>query len=277
MESFYADDLVSGRRNDENAPTFYQGSKECLATGGFHLRKWVSNSKFLDQIQDDRIKYEGVENVEGRVVADTETYAEATIGHLEELQETYEHKIFAILWNCKTDELLIKFDGVLESAVELNPTKRTVLRVAARLYTSLGFVSPVIALIKILLQEICARLLDWDVPLPEDLAKGWMDWLLSLRRAKYVMISRWLFAGILEEVYSCSFHGFGDAREGSLCRGVCVGAHKYWWLRATDYVLDESCTYEELYYSKTGTFVWFYTCTACLRCKGSPGSTGDIY
>ena len=39
------------------------------------------------------------------MVADTETYAETTIGHIEELQETDEHKVLAIngivkLMNC---------------------------------------------------------------------------------------------------------------------------------------------------------------------------------
>ena len=55
-ESFYVDDLVSGERNDEDAFVFCHNSKECLSKGGFHLRKWVSNSKeLLSRIQDDRV------------------------------------------------------------------------------------------------------------------------------------------------------------------------------------------------------------------------------
>ncbi len=217
-ESFYVDDLVAGERNDEDAFVFCHNSKECLSKGGFHLRKWVSNSKeLLSRIQDDRVKCEINETQEGTVVEDTETYAKTTVGNLEELQETDEHKVLGIPWNCKTDKLCIKFEGVLDGIEEFMPTKRTVLKVAARLYDPLGFVSPVTVLMNMLLQEICARNLDWDTPLPGDLENKWKRWLQSLRRAKYVMISRCLYAGVQEEVQSCSLHGFGDASKGAYC------------------------------------------------------------
>ena len=43
-ELFYVDDLVAGEANEKDAFEFYQNSKECLWKGGFHLRKWPSNS-----------------------------------------------------------------------------------------------------------------------------------------------------------------------------------------------------------------------------------------
>ena len=164
-ESFYVDDLVAGEANDEDAFEFYQNSKECLSKGGFHLRKWASNStELLDRIQDDHVKCENNEARESGVVEGTDTYAKTTVGNLEELQETDEHKVLGLPWNCKTDKLLIEFDGVLDGVEELSPTKRTVLKVAARLYDPLGIVSPATVLMKMLLQEICARNLDWDHP-----------------------------------------------------------------------------------------------------------------
>ena len=93
-ESFYVDDLVAGEANDEDAFEFYQDSKECSSkAGGFHLRKWASNStELLDRIQDDRVKCETNKARESGVVEDTDTYAKTTVGNLEELQETDEHK-----------------------------------------------------------------------------------------------------------------------------------------------------------------------------------------
>ena len=220
-ESFYVDDLVAGEANDEDAFEFYQNSTECLSKGGFHLRKWASNStELLDRIQDDRVKCETNEARESGVVEDTDTYAKTTVGNLEELQETDEHKVLGLPWNCKTDKLLIKFDGVLDGVEELSSTKRTVLKVAARLYDPLGIVSPVTVLMKMLLQEICARNLDWDSPLPCDLENKWRRWLQSLRQAKYVMISRCLYAGVQEEVQSCCLHGFEDASKRAYCAVV---------------------------------------------------------
>ena len=58
---------------------------------------------------------------------------------------------------------------MLDGVEELSPTKRTVLKVAARLYDPLGIVSLVTVLMKMLLQEMCARNLDLDSPLPCDL------------------------------------------------------------------------------------------------------------
>ena len=122
--------------------------------------------------------------------------------------------------NCKTDKLLIEFDSVLDGIEELSPTKRTVLKVAARLYDPLGIVGPVTILMKTLLQEICARNLDWYSPLPCDLENKWRRWLQSLCQARYVMISRCLYAEVQEEVQSCCLHGFGDASKRAYCAVV---------------------------------------------------------
>ena len=157
---------------------------------------------------------------ESGVVEDTDAYAKTTVGNLEELQETDEHKVLGLPWNCKTDKLLIEFDSVLDGVEELLPTKRTVFKVAARLYDPLEIVSPVTVLMKMLLQEICVRNLDWDSPLPCDLEHKWRRWLQSLCQAKYVMISRCLYAGVQEEVQSCCLHGFGDASKRAYCAGV---------------------------------------------------------
>ena len=220
-ESFYVDDLVAGEANDEDAIEFYQNSKECLSKGGFHLRKWASNStELLDRIQDDRVKCESNKARERGIVEDTDTYAKTTVGNLEELQETDEHKVLGLPWNCKTDKLLIEFDGVFDGVEELSPTKRTVLKVAARLYDPLGIASPVTVLMKMLLQEICAKNLDWDSPLPCDLENKWRRWLQNSCQAKYVIISGCLYAGVQEEVQSCCLHGFGDASKKAYCAVV---------------------------------------------------------
>ena len=142
------------------------------------------------------------------------------MGNLEELQETDEHKVLGLPWNCKTDKLLIEFDSVLDGIEELSPTKRTVLKVSARLYDLLGIVSPVTVLMKMLLQEIRARNLDWDSPLPCDLEKKWRRWLQSLCQAKYVMISQCLYPGVQEEVQSCCLHEFRDASKRAYCAVV---------------------------------------------------------
>ena len=81
LQSFYVDDLVSGAENTEEAFRLYRESRRCLSKGGFHLRKWASNSiELLEKIEDDCAKTSPSESLEGEVLEDTETYAKMTVG-----------------------------------------------------------------------------------------------------------------------------------------------------------------------------------------------------
>ena len=54
LNSFYVDDLSTGADNTNEAFLLYKKSKNYLADGNFHLRKWMSNSKeLMTLIQQD--------------------------------------------------------------------------------------------------------------------------------------------------------------------------------------------------------------------------------
>ena len=48
IESFYVDDLVTGEDNTGKAFSFYEKSKNRLASGGLKFRKWMTNDKALN-------------------------------------------------------------------------------------------------------------------------------------------------------------------------------------------------------------------------------------
>ena len=48
-ESFYVDDFTSGVYSEEEGFKLYQRAKEIMLAGGFNLRKWRTNSIFLQQ------------------------------------------------------------------------------------------------------------------------------------------------------------------------------------------------------------------------------------
>ena len=50
IERFYVDDLVTGEDNTAKAFTLYEKSKNRLASGGFKLRKWMTNDKALKDL-----------------------------------------------------------------------------------------------------------------------------------------------------------------------------------------------------------------------------------
>jgi hypothetical protein len=52
MRSFYVDDVVTGASDEDQAYALYETSKKVLKEGGFHLRKFCTNSTFLQMRLD---------------------------------------------------------------------------------------------------------------------------------------------------------------------------------------------------------------------------------
>ena len=77
IESFYVDDLVTGEDNTAKAFTLYEKSKNRLASGGFKLRKWMTNDKALKDLieQDENRKPENAS-----VTTEEESFAKFTLG-----------------------------------------------------------------------------------------------------------------------------------------------------------------------------------------------------
>ena len=53
-KSLYVDDLLTGEENDENGFVVYQKSKKIIASGGFNLRKWNSNSQTPARVRKNK-------------------------------------------------------------------------------------------------------------------------------------------------------------------------------------------------------------------------------
>ena len=65
LNSFYVDDLSTRADNVDEFFSLYKKSKECLAEGNFHLRKWMSNSReLMNLIQQDTRKTDSCEQQE---------------------------------------------------------------------------------------------------------------------------------------------------------------------------------------------------------------------
>ena len=173
LNSFYVDDLVSGAENTEKAFELYMESKNCLSKGAFHLRKWASNSsELLEKIENDSLQVSTSAASKG-VLEDTETYAKLTVGQPMGTKQVGEHKVLGIPWNCVSDKLCFNLESIVQCAEEVVPTKRNILKVIAKFYDPLGLLSPIMVLMKCLLQEMCKRKLDWDMELPDDIITSW--------------------------------------------------------------------------------------------------------
>lgn len=60
-----------------------------------------------------------------------------TVGGFDEIESIEQHKVLGSNWNLAKDKLVLKLDKVVEFGRNLEPTKRNVLRIAAKLFDHL--------------------------------------------------------------------------------------------------------------------------------------------
>ena len=91
-----------------------------------------------------------------------------TVGGLDEIDPTKEHKVLGSNWNLAEDTFVLKLSKVVDFARDLEPTKQNVLRIAAKLFDPLGLISPVMVVLRMLLQMLCLNKSQWDDTIPQD-------------------------------------------------------------------------------------------------------------
>ena len=220
LEGLYVDDWTSGGEDENHAYALYKTTSTCFSTGGFKLRKWASNDKkVIEKITLDRLRNERLKERESPP-KEEESFAKLTVGGLDEIDPEKEHKVLGSNWNLSEDTFVIKLYKVVEFAKNLEPTKRNVLRMAAKLFDPLGLVSPVTVVFRMLLQELCLNKCEWDSTIPEHYRNQFQKWMADLDKVRSVSISRYYFPGEKGKVRSASLHGFGDASKGAYCAVV---------------------------------------------------------
>ena len=107
LEDLYVDDCSSGCATISEAKEFYRKSSSILKSGGFVLRKWITNSKELQTFFEKR------ESPESKGSSGLK-------------------KVLGIEWDLSSDEFVFRFREVIRLAKSLLPTKRNVLKVLYR-------------------------------------------------------------------------------------------------------------------------------------------------
>ena len=79
-------------------------------------------------------------------------------------------------------------------------------------FDALGWFSPAIIKVKILLQPLCELKVDWDDPVPETVCDNWMQWQSELNLLTTKNIPRCYFSK-MTTITPTELHGFCDASE----------------------------------------------------------------
>ena len=186
---FYVDDCLTGADDPKSALTLQRQLTSLFARGGFLLRKWNSSDpSVLEEIPEE--------------LRDTRDVQ--TISDMNEYTKT-----LGIEWNISTDEFHLT---IAESTPITTVTKRVIVSDVAKVFDVLGWFSPVIVKMKILLQRLWEIKLDWDDPIPDDIYQVWSQWRSELPLLTTMHVPRCYFSS-KNAVVSTQLHGFSDASE----------------------------------------------------------------
>jgi len=100
----------------------------------------------------------------------------------------------------------------------LPPTKRSILKICAKIYDPIGLLSPISMQIKMLFQTICHDKYLWDTILPQEIINIWTQLLQNLANVGKFSLHRHMFDNLSEPIKDVEIHGFCD----SSLKGYCA-------------------------------------------------------
>ncbi|CAB3994026.1 Hypothetical predicted protein, partial [Paramuricea clavata] len=95
-------------------------------------------------------------------VDEDETYSRITLGTEPTASES-EQRVIGVNWNFVEDQLVFDLSGIAELPKTSEPTKRNIIRLPAKFYDPLGYMSPITVQFKQIFQELCEE--DFEEPL----------------------------------------------------------------------------------------------------------------
>lgn len=211
-QSLYVDDFTAGSNDVESAFDIYVKSKQIMKEGGFNLRKWNTSSTELRQ----RIKsYSESEQKTGKT-----TEIESLVD--KEPDDIAETKILGLRWDVENDLFRFDFSGLISYVTTLPATKRSLLRISAKMFDPLGLISPFIVKLKLSFQDICKQgKVEWDEPLEGELLSQWHKFVDEINTLAEIKVPRCYFVQG-KKVALKEIHGFSDASEKAYAAVVYV-------------------------------------------------------
>ena len=164
-------------------------------------------------------KIDCLENSETKILNETEiTFSEEQFGPT---KNNYEN-VIGLEWAIQNDKIVFQFEPFICLAKSLAPIKRNALKVWASFYDALGFISPITARIKTILQLLCKNQCSWDGKISSDIEPIWNDFLADLKQIEIMRVKRFAFVQPKEIILSTSLHGFRDSSSQVYCGMVYI-------------------------------------------------------
>ncbi|GFT98236.1 uncharacterized protein TNCV_790201 [Trichonephila clavipes] len=108
-------------------------------------------------------------------------------------------KILGVAWNPDQDTFYFDTRGIIKFLKKRTNTKRCLLQAAGRIFDPVGFLSPFIIRLKILIQELWCLGLDWDEFFPKNLESSWNEWCEEVPELNTFSIPRYYLGYALQK------------------------------------------------------------------------------
>ena len=185
--NFYMDDLLASKQSSDEATGLAKDLIGVLATGGFRLTKWMSNSReVLTAIPSSEVACDTI--------------------HLDR-KELPQERALGVKWYTEQD--LLSLEPVKN---EFPNTKRGILSATSSVFDPLGLAAPYVINAKLIIQELWTHQVKWDDELPNDILKKWQSWKEGLKTSRAITIPRW-YGFHRDECQNVQLHLFCVASE----------------------------------------------------------------
>ena len=139
----------------------------------------------IHELEGQSLKSEEVVQTQSTIHEDDQSFAKTTLEDSEQGTNTNELPVvLGLTWDPDTDMFVFRLAPLAEMASQLPPTKRSVLKIIARIFDPLGLITPITAALKVFLQKLFKQHLDWDEDLPDHLKMEWRRLVSYLEKNK---------------------------------------------------------------------------------------------
>ena len=120
-------------------------------------------------------------------------------------------KVLGSNWNTHSDELFFDFEDLITYAKLLPITKRALLKLSAKIFDPLGFLSPFTIGLKVMFQILCCEQIDWDKELHRDSRDMFNSFVTDLQHLSNIMVPRCYF-DVSSKPKNIQLNGFSDKK-----------------------------------------------------------------
>ena len=188
--NFYVDDCLKSVDSVQKAINLTRNLTAACQNRGFHLTKWVSNSREVLEAIPTEEKAKEIKNLE----LDYDSLpVERALG---------------VSWSVESDNLVFRINIKDQPA-----TRRGILSIISSVYDPIGLAAPFILPARMILQELCRRGIGWDHKISGNPLNQWQQWLSDLPKIEALSVKRCYKPAGFGEVKTTEIHHFSDASE----------------------------------------------------------------